>query len=105
MRRIALFFGLFWATMFVANAQSATPGVQARQQNQVQRIHQGVKNGELTPQEARGLAAQQKHIQLEKKIAKRDGVITPREKRHIRRDQRQANKQIYRQKHDAQSRN
>ena len=85
-------------------AQTATPGITERQENQKARIEQGVKSGQLTHREAARLRAEQRSIRAEKRLAKADGVVTPAERAKIRRDQRRASRDIYRQKHDAQTR-
>jgi len=87
-----------------ALAQTGTPGINERQENQKARIEQGVKSGELTRREAGKLRAEQRAIRAEKRLAKADGVVTPAERAKIRRDQRRASRDIYRQKHDAQTR-
>ena len=85
-----------------AFAQSATPVVTERQENQKARIAEGVKSGELTRREATKLRAEQRGIRAEKRMAKADGVVTPAERAKLRRDQNRASRDIYRQKHDAQ---
>ena len=87
-----------------ALAQTATPGLNDRQENQKARIEQGVRSGQLTHREAARLRAEQRRIRAEKRLARADGVVTPAERAQIRRDQRRASRHIYRQKHDAQTR-
>ena len=70
-----------------------------------QRIKQGVKSGELTRRETRTLAMQQKDIRHDKKEARSDGKVTHAERRHIKKDERKANRSIYRKKHNARDRN
>ena len=103
MKKVILFFAIIMGVSFFANAQS-TPKATKTQVRQTSRIAQGVENGELTRRETRRLERQQKHIQHEKRMAKADGVVTRRERANIRKDQKIANRSIYRQKHDAQSR-
>lgn len=85
-------------------AQTATPGINKTQIRQQARIHQGVKNGELTRAETRNLERQQRKIQADKKMAKADGVVTNAERKQIRHEQNAANKNIYRKKHNNRSR-
>jgi hypothetical protein len=85
-------------------AQTATPRVTERQINQQERIQEGKRSGELTRRERRQLQMQQAKIQHDKRVAKADGVVTPQERHQLTREQRRANRNIYRQKHDAQSR-
>jgi hypothetical protein len=82
-----------------------TPAIKHQQKHQTTRINHGIRNGELTGPEAKRLVREQKHILHEKRLAKVDGTVTRRERRHIRRDQRIASRDIYRQKHDKQDRN
>ena len=103
MKKLILFFALIGGLSFYASAQT-TPRVAKKQVKQSVRIAEGVASGELTRHEAKQLKRQQKHIQVEKRIAKADGVVTRKERAHIRHDQRVANRSIYRQKHDNQSR-
>lgn len=95
------------ASLLVAGsvlAQTNTPAVDTRQDNQKARIREGVRSGELTRPEAAKLRAEQRAIKAEKKIAKSDGVVTAAERRKLRRDQNRASAHIARQKHDAQYR-
>ena len=85
-------------------AQTATPGVTQRQVNQQHRIRQGVGSGELTRREARRMELRQAKVQHDKKVAKSDGVVTPAERRKLRREQNRTSRAIRRQKHDEQTR-
>jgi hypothetical protein len=105
---LAAFFGLtITASVGLSTEASAqsTPKVRNVQERQMKRIGHGLKNGELTRYEAKKLALEQRHIQRDKRRAKADGVVTGRERRHIRREQHQANRHIAVQKHDGQDRN
>ncbi|NJK95301.1 MAG: hypothetical protein HC905_10645 [Bacteroidales bacterium] len=84
-------------------AQTATPHVTERQVNQQARIQNGKQSGELTRKEKRHLQAQQVKIHRDKKAAKSDGVVTAAERRKLHREQSRASRNIYRQKHDAQT--
>lgn len=103
MKKLTLLLAFTLGVTFLASAQT-TPKVKKTQVKQSVRIAQGVHSGELTRREARQVKHQQRHIQHEKRIAKSDGVVTSREKANIRHDQRVANRTIYHQKHDNQSR-
>ena len=87
---------------FAQAAAPVTPRVDQREANQQARIQQGVASGLLTPRETAKLEKQQRHIARAEAHAKADGVVTPAERRHIRRMQDRASKNIYAQKHDAQ---
>ncbi|TAG06335.1 MAG: hypothetical protein EAZ43_01655 [Betaproteobacteria bacterium] len=82
-------------------AQVATPAVKERQENQAQRINQGVASGELTKREAQTLRTEQRAIRAEKAAFKADGKVTAAERAQLRRDQKQASKRIHAKKHNA----
>ena len=83
-------------------AQTNTPIANARQENQKERIAEGVKSGELTKRETARLRAEQRAIRAEKRMAKADGKVTAAERAKLRHDQNKASADIYKQKHDAQ---
>lgn len=105
MKRIILTSAILLAVGFAGSlsAQTRTPHVAKKQVNQQARIQEGRASGELTHRETRKLEVQQAQIQHDKKVAKSDGVVTPSERREIRQEQRKASRNIYRQKHDAQT--
>jgi hypothetical protein len=80
------------------------PGVNARQVNQRDRIRQGVRSGELTRRETRRVVETQRDVRQLERAYKSDGVLTRRERADLHREQNQASRQIYRQKHDGQER-
>ena len=99
--------GLLLAFVSVASAgfaQTKTPVVKERQENQQQRIAEGVKDGELTAKETKHLEGREVKIQHDKKEAKADGVVTRKERVKLHREQNRASRAIYHQKHDAQVR-
>jgi hypothetical protein len=83
-------------------AQTATPGVDARQERQQQRIDQGIASGELNKREAARLEREQGRIEADKERAKADGVVTKEERRQLQREQNRASRHIAREKHDRQ---
>jgi uncharacterized protein YdeI (BOF family) len=90
------------------DAQDRIPnnGVNERQQNQRDRIRQGVQSGELTGVEAARLRRQQSQIKLNEARARQSGgEFTPRERARIQRQLNRSSGSIYRQKHDRQDRN
>ena len=89
---------------YAASAQTATPGINARQANERGRIRQGVAGGQLTRPETARLRARESDIHQDKKAARADVVVTRDERQDIRKDERQASRAIYRQKHDNQAR-
>jgi hypothetical protein len=99
-----VFFAAMMATAMAAPvwAQTATPGIDARQERQQQRIDQGVASGELNQREAARLNRQQDRIQGMEERAKADGVVTNQERRQLNRAQNRASRNIAREKHDRQ---
>lgn len=89
---------LMLAISTTTNAQAGRARVQHR------RIAQGVISGDLTHNETRQLANQQRNIRMEKREARADGIVTPRERREIRRDERRANRNICRKRHNRRGR-
>ena len=87
-----------------SHAQATTPVVKKKQEVQQKRIADGVKSGELTPQETARLEHQQAKIQHDKRVAKSDGVVTPAEKAKLHHEQKKASKHIAHQKNDGQHR-
>ena len=87
-----------------ATASAGTPVLDERQQNQAQRIGQGVRSGELTRPETRRLVRGQRELRRDERAAKADGVVTARERAGLQREANQQSRRIYRQKHDAQDR-
>lgn len=80
------------------------PKVTAKQCNQHKRIQNGVRTGQLTRGEAARLRGQQAKVRHYKTMAMADGRVTPRERMVINRAQKNASRNIYRQKHDRQVR-
>lgn len=87
-----------------AEAGTRDPRVNARQQNQHQRIKQGVRSGELTRRETGALAREQRDIRQLEREYKSDGELTRAERVDLHQEQNQASRHIYNQKHDAQDR-
>lgn len=75
-----------------------------KQMNQHTRIKHGVRTGTLTHREATKLRMQQMQLRNYKKMAKADGRVTRRERAIINRAECNASRNIYRQKHDRQTR-
>ena len=76
------------------------PGINQRQFNQLRRIGQGVKSGELTKGETRRLLKQQKSIRGEVRQAKADGSFTKKERGHVALRQWKASADIFVGKHN-----
>jgi hypothetical protein len=64
------------------------------------RVAQGIRSGEINPREAAIIRKQANDVKQAKRIAKADGVVTPRERAFIAREDRQLDRTIYRAKHN-----
>ena len=80
-----------------------TSEVKRRQENQQDRIAQGIKSGELTPKEASHLEGREAAINKEIKNdrAANGGKLTPAERRQVNRQENRTSAAIYRKKHNA----
>jgi uncharacterized membrane protein YebE (DUF533 family) len=85
-----------------AFSQTYTPGIDQRQNNQEQRIDQGIASGQLNQREAARLERGQARVNAMENRAKSDGVVTARERTRIQHAQNVESKRINRQKHDRQ---
>ncbi|MEK6525530.1 MAG: hypothetical protein AABZ22_01520 [Nitrospirota bacterium] len=81
-----------------------TPGVDRREHRQKQRIKEGVRSGELTREEAKGLRREQREIRAKERAMRSDGVVTREERKELRQDLNEASKHIAEEKHDAERR-
>lgn len=108
MKSIRIAMVLVMVMLFAGYAVMAHPNhkknVKRTQYNQHQRIKHGVYTGKLTNREAAALRMQQAKVRNYKQMAMADGRVTPAEHRLIANTQRQANRNIYNQKHDRQRR-
>jgi len=89
------------AVTSAAFAVERDPGVNRRQADQHARIHQGVRSGQLTHQEAKSLRTEQRTIRNEERHDKADGKMTAAERKDLHKDLNQASKDIYADKHNA----
>jgi hypothetical protein len=80
------------------------PGVNARQHHQQHRVNEGIRSGELTGREARGLRQERNEIRREERAYKADGVLTREERKDLHQDLNEHSQDIYQQKHDDQQR-
>lgn len=87
-----------------AEAGTRDPRVNARQDNQRERIQQGVRSGELTRHETRNVVEDQRDIRQLERAYKSDGTLTAAERADLHHEQNQASREIYREKHDGQDR-
>jgi hypothetical protein len=89
------------ASVLAFSATMATAGViHKRQKRQRARIHQGVRSGEITSDEAAKLHAEEQAIQADREKALADGKLTKRERRSIRHEQNQAGRDVRHEKHN-----
>jgi len=79
------------------------PGVNARQRQQQERIGQGLKSGQLTGAEATRLEREERAVRVEERAYKADGKLTPGERKDLHQDLNKVSRDIYNQKHDAQT--
>lgn len=94
---------LFFSTIVLAHG-TTTPKFNKKQKKQITKIVQGVKTGKLTKQEANKLVKQEKKLQIHKKIAKADGIVTLKERVKLYNEAKKLDLKIYKQKNDNQKR-
>lgn len=92
-----------------AFAQDAARHVQrkninSRQHNQDHRIKQGVKSGQLTREEFHELKQERNAIRKEEHAYRSDGKLNKEERKDLQQDLSQMSKDIYSEKHDAETR-
>ena len=75
-----------------------------RESQQMDRIEQGVREGDLTKRETDQLLTQQRNITDYEKQAKADGHVTPRERLELQIKQNKANRRIAEERNDEQRR-
>lgn len=99
-----MFLTLVGAGLIVSSAFAQEGRIKQRQENQQQRIANGVENGSLTPKETAHLENQQAKLNHEISADRKanGGNLTNNEKRQINRQQNHLSRNIYRQKHDGQ---
>lgn len=102
MKKVKLLFAS--AILFGFGINSANAQVKQRAENQHDRIHKGVKSGELTKKEAGDVREDQKDLRQDVNLAKSDGQITPGEKKIINKEENQNSREIYRLKHNGRER-
>ena len=75
--------------------------VNKREQNQQDRIANGVKNGTMMPGQAAHVEKQEQHIENQEKadMAAHNGHLTKREQKQLNKEQNHTSKEIYKDKH------
>ena len=101
MKHIKFFTAIafFMAVSFAAGAQNNT------QRQDIKKIKQGVRSGELTKKETYRLGKQQYAIRKDIRRAKADGTVTCTERKNIRIEKKKADANIYLKKHNGRDRN
>ncbi|HXY51379.1 MAG TPA: hypothetical protein VEI01_18155 [Terriglobales bacterium] len=95
-----------------SNTSGAGPGVDdpghprvnevnQREQNQQDRIANGLKNGTMTPGQAAHVEKQEQHIENQEKrdMARNNGHLTKAEQKQLNKEQNKTSKEIYKDKH------
>jgi uncharacterized membrane protein YebE (DUF533 family) len=77
-----------------------TPGIDAREQRQQNRVANGLKSGSLTPGEAARVERDEAKIRRDEARAKADGVVTSRERARLNRELNHTSREIRRDKHN-----
>jgi hypothetical protein len=95
---------LLLVTITVASAHDYrgydTRDIDARRANQIRRIEEGRRSGQLNWREYRFLRHEQAQIASDERRAKADGYISPYERRRLNRELDEAGGDIYRLKHN-----
>lgn len=98
----ALIASLFAMPVFAQTASTTnTPNIDKRQDNQQQRVANGVSSGALTAKEATNLEKRESKIETDKQAAKADGTVTKQERAKLQHEENRASKKIYAKKHNA----
>lgn len=88
--------------MMISLTPALADRIDQRQYNQAQRIEQGYRYGQLTPQEARRLKMEQRRIAATERRFERDGHLTRGERAYLNYEQNRASRHIYSERHDGQ---
>jgi len=91
------------AVSYAQNNHRHPLNINKRQENQQDRIAQGIKSGELTAREASQLERQEFRINREERRFRQSGDgLTSKERAKLERDLNRESRNIYKQKHDKQ---
>ncbi|MGN6419042.1 MAG: hypothetical protein ACTHMC_16210 [Pseudobacter sp.] len=94
--KASIFLSMLLMTIVGVGTLQAQPN-----RNQKERIYNGVRTGQLTKAETLRLAKDQKDIRMDRLRYKRnDGRISPRERKHLIHERKQASRKIYHYKHN-----
>ena len=100
MLKATLLVGALVLTTAAYADSTQTLRIDQRQQNQEQRIDQGVQSGALTPRETKTLDARENKIAANEAAAKADGKVTAGERARLRGEERRTSRAIVRKKHN-----
>ena len=102
MKKSALIF-IFLSLFFISGlsfSMAEDRPVKKAGLNQKQRIEDGIKSGELTPEEARRLEAEQMKLREIEENVRSDGKVTPREREIVKSKREKASRHIKRLKNN-----
>jgi hypothetical protein len=105
MTRNIIFTGIIALAVHATLSAQSTPRIDERQENQKERIIDGVQNKELTRREARQLRKQQAHVRRLERRANADGTVNAAEQVRIEKAQDRSSRNIARKKHNKRDRN
>lgn len=100
---MAAVLGVLFSTAALAQG-GVERGMERRDAVNNERIEQGMRSGQITPREAARLRAKQARIERMEAHARRDGVVTGRERERIEVAQNDLSRSIRFEKHDRQLR-
>ncbi|MFZ0131535.1 MAG: hypothetical protein WAK95_03260 [Desulfobacterales bacterium] len=102
MKAIRIHVILAATTLLFLSASVASAGdrFQQRQNNQNQRIYQGIRNGQITKREFAHLSHQQRNLERYRNFALRDGRLDRGERRSLNHFQDRAGRSIYNDRHN-----
>ena len=100
---LVISFGLALPALSVAEPTTRKHG-KHRGRHQEKRIHEGVRSGELTKDEAKELQSEQRGIRQQRREALKDGKLTPEERKQLEEARDKASENIYEEKHDDEER-
>ena len=99
--RMLVVNGLLFSLLAGVTAPLAVAGeVKDREENQQDRIAQGVKSGELTKGETARLEKGEAKIEKDREKALSDGKMTPKERKKLNREENKESKKIHTAKHN-----
>lgn len=102
--KLLIISGLWVFFSGLATAQHCAPPYGKHGYHQRERIREGWHSGDLSRREMRELRQQQRHIHMAKRRMLRDGYIDPQERRQLKRMKKQADRNIWKEKHDRERR-